>query len=265
MSTEEAAPVTPEAPEVTEVPPTGEEAATPEASATPESGDTPADKPKKGGVQKRIGELVREREDAKREAEYWRKQALEDKGKPEPKPQTEEKPKVDQFQSYEEYLEALADWKAEQKFTEREKKREQETRQERASREFNELRSTFAQRAEQAAEKYEDFEEVAFSPDVPVSEAMVPAILSSEHGPDLMYYLGQNPKEAARIARLSPIAAARELGKLEAKLSEPPAKRPSKAPEPINPVGGRADAGKDPSKMTDAEWMKWRESELSKR
>ncbi len=243
---------------------TDETAAPPEASATPESGDTPADKPKKGGVQKRIGELVREREEAKRETEYWREQAM--KGQPKAEPiKNDEKPKVDQFQSYEEYLEALADYKAEQKFTERERKREQETQQERATREFNDMRATFAERIEQAAEKYEDFEEVAFSEDVPVSEAMATAIMQSDLGPDLLYHLGQNPKEAARIARLPPIAAIRELGKLEAKLSEPPTKRASKAPEPISPVGTRAEVGKDPSKMTDAEWMKWRESELSKR
>ncbi len=244
---------------------TDEQAVTPETPASSEpSGDPPAEKPKKGGIQKRIGELVREREEAKRREEYWREQAMKGQPKETPKP-TDEKPKVDQFQSYEEYLEALADYKAEQKMAAREKQREQETQQERATQEFNELRSTFAERIEQVAEKYEDFEEVAFSEDVPISDAMVPALLSSEKGPELLYFLGQNPKEAARIARLPAIAAARELGRLEAKLSEPPTKRASKAPEPINPVGGRAEAGQDPSKMTDAEWMKWRESELSKR
>lgn len=257
--------VTPEAPEVPVV--TNDQAVkTEEAAASNEKPEDPsAERPKKKpGISQRIAQVVREREEAKRETEYWREQAM--KGQPKAEPtKTDEKPKVDQFQSYEEYLEALADYKAEQKYAERERKREQETQQERATREMNDMRASFAERAEQVAEKYEDFEEVAFSPDVPVSKAMVPAILSSEMGPELMYYLGQNPKEAARIARLPPIAAVRELGRLEAKLSEPPQKRPSKAPEPINPVGTRAEAGKDPSRMTDAEWMKWRESELSKR
>lgn len=259
MSIEEGSPEVPEVPATT-----GEEAVNTEASATPESGDTPADKPKKGGVQKRIGELVREREDARREKDYWREQAM--KGQPKSEPtKTEEKPKVDQFQSYEDYLEALADYKAEQKFTEREKKREQESQQERAKREFDEVRSTFAERVEQAAEKYEDFEEVAFSENVPISEAMSMAIMSSELGPDLLYHLGQNPKESARIARLPPIAAVRELGKLEAKLSETPTKRASKAPEPIKPVGNRAEVEKDPSDMSPKEFAAWRKKIISAR
>lgn len=246
---------------------TDEQAANTETPATSESGETPAEKPKKAGLQKRFGELTRQREEAKREAEYWREQAM----KGQPKADTEQKatdkpkPKAADYESYEAFMEDLADWKADQKLAERERQREQETQQERATREFNELRSTFAERIEQAAEKYEDFEEVAFSEDVPVSEAMATAIMQSELGPDLLYHLGQNPKEAARIAKLPPIAAVRELGKLEAKLSEPPTKRASKAPEPIKPVGGRAEVEKDPSDMTDKEFAEWRRKQIAAR
>jgi hypothetical protein len=69
---------------------------------------------------------------------------------------------------------------------------------------------------------------------------MAQTIQSSDIGPDLVYHLGSNPKEADRISRLSPILQAKELGRLEAKLADNPVqKRTSGAPEPISPVTAR--------------------------
>jgi hypothetical protein len=59
-------------------------------------------------------------------------------------------------------------------------------------------------------------------------------------GPEILYHLGQNPAEAKRIAQLSPLSQAKEIGKLEDKLSSnPPAKKTSSAPAPISPVNGK--------------------------
>ena len=69
---------------------------------------------------------------------------------------------------------------------------------------------------------------------------MAQTIQATENGPDVIYYLGSNPKEAERIARLSPLLQAREIGKIEAKLgANPPAKKTSTAPAPIAPVTAR--------------------------
>jgi hypothetical protein len=69
---------------------------------------------------------------------------------------------------------------------------------------------------------------------------MAETIKASDIGPDLAYWLGSNPKEADRISRLSPLLQAREIGKIEAKLSfDPPKKKTTSAPEPIRPVGAR--------------------------
>ncbi len=79
-------------------------------------------------------------------------------------------------------------------------------------------------REEEARNKYDDFEQVAYNPKLPVTETMAQTIQATENGPDVIYYLGSNPKEAERIARLSPLLQAREIGKIEAKLgANPPA------------------------------------------
>jgi hypothetical protein len=69
---------------------------------------------------------------------------------------------------------------------------------------------------------------------------MAEAIRAADNGPDVLYYLGSNPKEAERISRLPPAIQAKEIGKIEAKLdNDPPVKKSSSAPAPISPVTAR--------------------------
>ena len=170
------------------------------------------------------------------------------------RPATPEAPRPDQFRTTEEYIEAVAEYKAEQKFAER------EARQQRTQ-----VDSTYAEREEAVRDKYNDFEDVAYNPDLTISTIMAEAIKESDIGPEIAYHLGKNPKEAKRIFALSPLAQAREIGKIEASLtSAPPAvKKTSSAPEPIKPVGSRSTTPKydttDPRStgaMSTSEWIK---------
>jgi hypothetical protein len=88
---------------------------------------------------------------------------------------------------------------------------------------------------------------------------MAEAIIESEKGAEVLYHLGSHPDEAKRIAMLSPLAAARELGRIEARLSMPAPRTTTKAPPPVKPVGA-SDAGvrKDPATMSQAEYEAWR-------
>ncbi|CAB4126792.1 hypothetical protein UFOVP254_36 [uncultured Caudovirales phage] len=93
---------------------------------------------------------------------------------------------------------------------------------------------------EEARTKYDDFEQVAYNPNLRITNVMAETIQASDVGPDVAYYLGSNPKEADRISRLSPYLQAKEIGRIEAKLSsEPPPKKTSSAPSPISPVTAR--------------------------
>lgn len=141
-----------------------------------------------------------------------------------------ELPPADQFESPEAYAEALAVRKAEELIAQRELQKQR-----------IQIEEAYADREEEARSKYNDFEQIAYNPQLRVTDVMAETIKASDIGPDLAYWLGSNPKEADRISRLSPLLQAREIGKIEAKLSiEPPQKKTTSAPEPIRPVIARA-------------------------
>ena len=126
------------------------------------------------------------------------------------------------------------------------------------------IEDSYAEREEAAMDKYDDFDQVVKNPNLPISEAMAEAIKTSEVGPDVAYYLGTNIKEAARISKLSPLLQAKEIGKIEAKLSDnPPVKKTTQAPAPISPVTARSTGVSaydttDPRStktMSDSEWI----------
>tara|TARA_R110002126_G_scaffold211129_1_gene357685 strand:+ start:18998 stop:19774 length:777 start_codon:yes stop_codon:yes gene_type:complete len=136
---------------------------------------------------------------------------------------------AEQFESPEAYAEALAYQKAEELIAKRE-----------AAKQQSQVLESYQEREEAARDKYDDFEQVAYNPKLPVTTVMAEAIQYSDVGPDIAYFLGSNPKEAERISRLTPYAQAKEIGRLEAKLVDSPlVKKTSSAPSPITPVTAR--------------------------
>ena len=162
-------------------------------------------------------------------------------------------PPIEQFNSPDEYAEVLAERKAEELLARREQARMQ-----------SEIIESYHDKEEDARNKYDDFEQVAYNPKLPITDAMAQTIQSSDVGPDMAYYLGSNPKEAERISRLSPLQQAKELGKIEAKLADNPVvKKTSSAPAPIAPITARSSGSSatdttDPraiKSMTTSEWI----------
>jgi hypothetical protein len=162
-------------------------------------------------------------------------------------------PPIEQFNSPDEYAEVLAERKAEELLARREQARMQ-----------SEIIESYHDKEEDARNKYDDFEQVAYNPKLPITDAMAQTIQSSDVGPDMAYYLGSNPKEADRISRLSPLQQAKELGKIEAKLADNPVvKKTSSAPAPIAPITARSSGSSatdttDPraiKSMTTSEWI----------
>lgn len=164
-----------------------------------------------------------------------------------------ELPPADQFESPEAYAEALAEKRAQELIAQRETAKRQA-----------EIMEAYHDKEEEVRGKYDDFDQVAYNPQLPITDVMAETIRASEIGPELAYHLGSNPKEAERIARLSPFLQAKEIGKIEAKLADaPPVKKSSSAPEPIKPVSARvSNTGivdtTDPratKTMSDSEWI----------
>jgi hypothetical protein len=161
-------------------------------------------------------------------------------------------PSPDQFQSptdYAEFIRAEADKLVQQR---------------EAAKQQSQVLESYQEREEQARDKYDDFEQVAYNPNLPITNVMAETIQHSDIGPELAYYLGSNPKDADRISRLSPYMQAKEIGRIEAKLADnPPVKRTTSAPAPISPVTARTTGSPthdttDPrstKSMTTSQWI----------
>ena len=228
--------------------------------------------PQKPDAKARIRQLHAERERAREDAAYWRGQA-EAKKTPEPVTQPEpvnNGPTPDQFATYEDYLDARADFRAEQKYKTLESEKERKTKEDAVKAAEEKVEESFKSKVEAFKAKTPDFEDTVRNPDLRISKVMYEAMRETEVGPQIAYHLGKNPQESARIAGLSPIAAIKEIGKLEAKFSKEPVptvqtKTISDAPEPPSIVQGTANGQKDESKMTDTEWYAHWKSEKAKK
>ena len=166
---------------------------------------------------------------------------------------------AEQFESPEAYAEALAYQKAEELLAKRE-----------AAKHQSQVLESYQEREEAARDKYDDFEQVAYNPKLNITNVMAETIQSSDVGPELAYYLGSNPKDADRIARLTPFMQAKEIGKIEAKLAaEPPMKRTTSAPAPISPVTARTSGSPshdttDPRSIKTMTTSQWIEAERAR-
>ena len=170
-----------------------------------------------------------------------------------------EMPSIDNFESTDAYAEALALRKAEELVAQRDRQKEQA-----------QVVEAYSEREEKARDKYDDFEDVVYNPKLRITDVMAESIQSSENGPDLAYWLGSNPKEAERIARLSPILQAKEIGKIEVRLADnPPVKKSTSAPTPISPVTARSSGSPshdttDPRSIKTLTTSEWIEAERNR-
>ncbi len=217
------------------------------------------------GVQKRIDRLTQEKYRLRAELDFLRSQQPQQAQPTQQAQQPSQAPKLEQYNSIEEYLDALADHKASQKFDHLAKEREAKESQTRQQQEVAKLHESYTKQTEQARQAYGDFDDVVQDPDLPISQAMAEAIMRSTNGADVAYYLGKNPDQAARIASLDPFSAAVEIGRIAATVVRPQPRKTSNAPPPIQPVGARATPVTDPDKMSADEWIKWRNGQLKKR
>lgn len=214
----------------------GAASATEETGA--ESGDDAAAAPprKKPGVHNRIDELTRQKHDAIRDRDYWRQKAEELSSK-----------NTDAM-DYDDQLVTKV-----QVATARDRAETADITAQRAvQRQFEILEN-------EARARWPDYDAVSRGP-VPITQEMADIIAESEMGPDVAYHLGKNPGEAWQLAQLSDKRLAKEMGKLEARLSQPKP-LPKQPPAPVQPVSGIAAGGsQDPGTMSMSEYAAWRKA-----
>lgn len=179
------------------------------------------------------------------------------------------------------YLEAVADWKVEQRLKDAEAKREESRKTEEAKSSQQKAIEAWRSKHATTLAKHDDYDEAIGSADVVVSPLMHEAIMTSDVGAELAYFFATNEDEALNISRMNSYQAARAIGAIEAKFApqesaakeeadkpvEPP---PSKAPAPITPVSRPSAAARPFDPVADAdlpykEWVKKREAQLNRK
>lgn len=249
-------------PEVAAVEPDGEAVEAEVTESEAESPPAEETEQKPDPFQERIDKLTRRFRETERENLALKKQ-LEDAAKKSLEtPAKEPEKSLEDFDfdeaKYRSYLLTEAEKRAEAA-AERVAKQYQSKSEELA------IREQYVSREKDFAKTVPDFYEVTMSESLDVSGTMVDEIERSDIGPELVYYLGKNIDEAARIARMPERSAIREMVLLENKLKaakEKPAKTVSNAPPPAKKIDG-AEPGlkistKDPKsdELSDEEWFK---------
>lgn len=195
------------------------------------------------------------------ERDYYKQLAERGGGQPGPAKadQPKGKPKPSDYEDPEQYLDALTEWKLEQREAARKAQSEQETKFQREQRlEAERARLMEEKVIRPGMAKHRDFADVVMSEDVPITDVMLASAARLKGGVDVLYHLGKNPEEANRIAQLSDLEQAWEIRDLERKLTAPAS--PSKAPPPIVPNNPAA-ASKNPYDGSDTKahveaWLK---------
>ena len=88
-----------------------------------------------------------------------------------------ELPPADQFETPEAYAEALAEKRAQELIQQRETAKRQA-----------EIMEAYHDKEEEVRAKYDDFDQVAYNPQLPITDVMAETIRASEIGPELAYH-----------------------------------------------------------------------------
>jgi hypothetical protein len=124
-------------------------------------------------------------------------------------------------------------------------------------------RAAFESRMAAVSAVTPDFQVILGNPALPqLHKDAASLVVDSELGPQILYHLGKNPEEAARIARKTPVQQAAAIGRLEAELSKPVVKSSqktptniTKAPAPPTPTKGGGASHTDMTKAPIADFV----------
>jgi len=245
------------------------------------------EKPKgKGGFQKKIDRLIKEAALERERADKAEQRAKELESKNGKSEETavdpNAKPNQDNYKTFDEYLEALTDWKVEQKLRADAEAAEREAEVEQAKESWE----TYEGRINAAREKYDDYDETVdiktpwnlehpSKLEIASSEAFRVAVVEDENAAEILYHYGKHPDELMALGALSPAQVVKAIARLSDKLGpvveakeeteekpeEKPEKIVSKAAPPIRPVGTGSTKSTIPlDKMSMADYNKARDA-----
>ena len=232
----------------------------------PEGDDEPEAKKKLSGSERLKRQKARLAEELA--TERARREDLERRlggpqDKPDAKPGVDREPREDDFPNdYFAFERSKTAWEVRQAIRAEREAEETVRRQARSNESRMELIDDYAEHVDTVRERVPDFDQVVGKATAKISDELADEILSAgSKGPLISYYLAQNPNKLTELNGLSGKALAREVGRIEARVHLPQAKKATEAtPPPSIPKGGASPAF-DPFKTDDMDaYVKWRKA-----
>ena len=225
--------------------------------------------PDPAALKAEIERLQKIQKEAEEKAIYWRKQKAEaradffkSRGEPAPPPAAPPQdlgigpePKQEEFEDYQKYLDAKISFEV----TKAKTTWDRDQARRRADEMHQQKMASLQAKIGEGFQKYQDFEETALAPEVPITPMIMDILSDSERPAEIAYYLGKHRSEAIQISRMHPLAAVRAITKIEMGLTgagNNPAMNPpiTAAPPPIKPVGSTHTVEPDLEKLSQKEF-----------
>ena len=167
-------------------------------------------------------------------------------------------PKRDDYESFLDYDVARMAYEVDKRQVSREVKAEAQRAQNAEQNRFAELVESFQEAEAEARTKIPDYDEVMKrASSIETRPHLDHLVIESDKGPLLKHYLAQRPDAVDRLNRMSPVAAAKEIGRLEARLSYPAPKTATKASPPVSAPSGGAKSPDGSDLDSDPSWSKF--------
>jgi hypothetical protein len=236
--------------EVTDKPEQTQEAAqtptTEQVETQSQESEKPRDEKGRFVPQERVNEITRARREAERRAQYLEQQLAQVQQQyahQQPRNQNDRPPSLQEFETVEEWGAAVADYSARQALTRAEhtfQQRDQHYSQQQLAQQFQAKEAAYAAANPGYLDRIAEMTSaIQLHPDI------LAVIAGSEHGPAVADHLASHLDVADRVSRMSPVAAAAELGRIEARLSTPKPKPVTQAPAPVPTLSGSSVVSKD--------------------
>lgn len=208
------------------------------------------------GVKKRIDKVTRQKYEAVAEANRYKAELEQLRAQLAPK---QEAPDISNFDTFEEYSDALAEYKYQQKVQQVQSQQTQQTQ-------AQAIAQDWVAKVEKVRSVAPDFDEVFSNvADVPFAQVALDAVAQHPKGAEIAYMLGKDVSEAYRIAALPPSQQLMAIGEVAARANLPKPKTVSTAPSPVKPVGSSSGGKKSISEMTDKEYSEFRANQIKQR
>lgn len=213
-----------------------------------ESGSDPAGEEQKVPLSEHIKLRKRAQEAERRAAFYEGRASVAQQQQAQPngqQPAQPQKVEMPPFTPLENYNGSYEDWLSAKIRYEQKWENDQEAlkrNQAAVVEQSNAVRQAYSDRVMKASETIPDLQETIDNAGLVLptyDDKVVNAVLKSDMGPQIVYYLVKNPVEAAKLTKLDPELAIMEIGSIREKakimLQQPKTKKVTTAPPPINP------------------------------